>query len=927
MSQSQRGQFGAGSLLALLALAAGPVAAETLLPLRVNPALLGNGTLPRPEAPAAVETAVAARPAAAAPVRIEPTPTARVDLVAAQTRLAAEPAPQPAGPPLRTLPPAKPAASAAAPAPAPLPQVAVAAMPRAEEAPKAAAPRVQLQAAVPAEIQKPQEPPQVAERPVLPPLYSAHVAAGELPEPKLTPAAAVLPYLKRPGEELPTFIAADHIAGKTAVEVVAEGNVELRKRNSILQSDRLTYWQDADEMEAEGNVRLSRDGDRVSGPKLRMKMEDSTGFFEQPEYGIRRIRTGSAPTLWTGTEERLSPQLTTGQGAAARMEFEGEGKYRLTDATYSTCTPTAGNDPDWFARTTDLRLDYDEEQGSARNATLYFLGTPILYSPWLSFSLNNERKSGLLTPTFGSTSRGGAEFSQPVYWNIARNMDATIAPRFMSKRGTLWNGEYRYLQSSYSGTMQGQYLPDDKLEHKRRSSYSLHHSQTLGHGFSATLALNGASDGTYFSDLANGSAVIAQTNLLRQGTLDYNSGWWSAKLLAQSYQTLQDPSLPPVTEPYRRLPQITVAANRGDLPLGLGFAFSGEHVSFRSPTLVEGRRFTLYPQLSLPLQTEVLSLTPKIGLHSTRYTLDRQAAGTPEKLTRSVPILSLDSSVTFERELDWQGKTLTQTLEPRLYYLHVPVREQNLIPIFDSGLADFNFAQIFGENRYGGGDRIGDANQVTAMLTSRLLDPESGAEIIRAAFGQRFYFSTQHVSLPATATTPAEVLRTDRQTDFLASLSGRILPKTYVDAGVQYNPRESRMERLNLGGRYQPEIGRVLNAGYRYTRDQLAQIDVSGQWPVFGGWHAVGRFNYSTKDRRMIESVAGLEYDGGCWVGRVVLQRLATQTQASNTALFFQLELNGFARVGSNPLDILRRNVPGYGVINQQGAETPLTTP
>ncbi len=934
MSQSQRGQFGAGSLLALLALAAGSVAAETLPPLRINPALLGAGTLPQAAAPAAVETVVAARPAAVAPVPIEPTPTARIDLVPAQARLAAKPAPQPAAPPVRALPPAKPAAPAAAPvatpapAPAPLPQLAVAATPRAEEAPKAAAPKVQLQAASPAAIQKPQEPPEVEQRPVLPPLYSAHVAAGELPDPKLKPSVGVLPYLKRPGEELPTFIAADHIAGKTAVEVVAEGNVELRKRNSILQSDRLTYWQDADEMEAEGNVRLSRDGDRVRGPKMRMKMEDSTGFFEQPEYSIRRIRTGSAPTLWTGTEERVSPQLTTGQGTAARMEFEGEGKYRLTDATYSTCTPAAGSDPDWFARTSDLRLDYDDEQGSARNATLYFQGTPILYSPWLSFSLNNERKSGLLTPTFGSTSRGGAEYTQPIYWNIAQNMDATIAPRFMSKRGTLWNGEYRYLQPSYSGTMQGQYLPDDKLEHKRRSAYSLTHVQTLGAGFSGTLALNGASDNTYFSDVGSGSSVIAQTNLLRQGTLSYSGGgWWSARLLAQSYQTLQDPSLPPVTEPYRRLPQLTVNANRGDLPLGLGFAFNGEHVNFRSPTLVEGQRFTLYPQLSLPLQTEVLSLTPKIGLHSTRYTLDRQAAGTPGKLTRTVPILSLDSSVTFERDLDWQGKTLTQTLEPRLYYLYVPVREQKLIPIFDTGLADFNFAQIFGENRYGGGDRIGDANQVTAMLTSRLLDPESGAEIIRAAFGQRFYFSTQHVGLPATATAPAEVLRTDRQTDFLGALSGRILPKTYADVGVQYNPRENRMERLNLGGRYQPEIGQVLNAGYRYTRNQLAQIDISGQWPVFGGWHAVGRFNYSTKDRRMIESVAGLEYDGGCWVGRVVLQRLATQTQTSNTALFFQLELNGFAKVGSNPLDILRRNVPGYGVINQQGAENPLTTP
>jgi len=914
MPQLHRGQFGTGLLLALLAMAAGTAAAEALPPLRINPALLGAGTPPSAAVTVAVEPVVVVKPLAAPPVQIAPAPTARVDLTPQQGTPAISAVSPPAAAAARPVPavkqPAPVAKAVAAPAASPLPVVM--AKPAATEAP--AAPSAAI-------IQKPQEPPQVEERPVLPPLYSAHVAAGELPGPLLKRTPSVMPYLKRPGELLPTFIAADHIAGRNDVEVVADGNVELRKRNSVLQSDRLTYWQEADEMEAEGNVRLSRDGDRVRGPKMRMKMDDSTGFFEQPEYSIRRIKTGSAATLWTGTEERATPNLTTGHGAAARMDFEGEGKYRLTDATYTTCTPAAGRDPDWFARTTDLRLDYDDEEGTARNATLYFKGAPILYSPWIRFSLNHERKSGLLTPTFGSTSRGGMEYTQPFYWNIAQNMDATIAPRFMAKRGTLWNGEYRYLNPNYSGTMQGQYLPEDKIEKKRRSSYSLSHSQNLGYGFSGSLALNGASDGTYFSDLASGSSVIAQTNLLRQGTLSYGGAWWSANLLAQSYQTLQDPSLPAVTEPYRRLPQLTLNANRGDLPLGMNFAFSGEHVSFRNPTLVQGRRFTLYPQLSLPLQTEVLSVTPKIGLHSTRYNLDRQAAGTPDKLTRSVPIFSVDSGVTFERDFDWQGKNLTQTLEPRLYYLYVPVRDQSLIPVFDSGATGFDFAQIFGENRYGGGDRIGDANQVTAMLTSRLLDPLTGAETLRAAFGQRFYFSTQKVGLPG------EVLRSDRQTDFLGSLSGRILPKTYADVGVQYNPRLNRVERLNVGGRYQPEAGQVLNAGYRYTRDQLGQIDLSGQWPVFGGWHAVGRFNYSTKDKRMVESVAGLEYDGGCWVGRVVFQRLATQTQVSNTALFFQLELNGFAKVGSNPLDILRRNVPGYGVINQQSTEGPLTIP
>lgn len=913
MTTSRRGQFGPASLSILLLLAAGSTAAEPLSPLRVDPALLGAGPPPAAPRSAPPPPAATTGPVTSAPAAPPPAPTpANTSLPVAASGAMETPA-RPSGP----------AAVPAAPRQSATPTAAAAAatsIPSAAATPTASAPGSPVAPRL-EPIAKPEEPPQVEERPRLAPLYSAHVAAGELPQPELRPAPGIAPFLKQPGDTLPTFISALEIAGRNDVEVAAAGDVEMRKRNSILLAERLTYRQASDEVEADGNVRLSRDGDRVSGPRMRMKLDDGTGVFENPSYSIRRIKTGSAATLWTGDEERPSKELTTGSGSAALMEFEGEGKYRLQDATYSTCTPPAGSAPDWFARTAELRLDYEVEQGTARDATLYFLGAPILYSPWLGFSLNNERKSGLLTPTAGSTSQGGVEYTQPFYWNIAPNMDATIAPRIMSKRGTLWKTEYRYMQSTYSGNFQGQYLPDDKVVHRRRHAYSFNHTHGLGGGFSASLALNNASDGTYFSDLGSGSTTIAQTNLLRQGTLDYSGGWWSAHLLAQSYQTLQDPALPAVVEPYRRLPQVTLDANRGDLPLGFNFNFRGEHVNFRHPTQVQGRRFTLYPQLSLPLQTEVLSLTPKIGVHSTSYSLTRQTAGVPDRLSRNVPIFSLDSSVTFERELSWLGNPLTQTLEPRLYYLYVPERDQRQFPVFDTAVTDFNFAQIFGENRYGGGDRIGDANQATAMLTSRLLDPQTGAETLRAAFGQRFYFSTQKVGLPG------ETLRSDRQTDFLASLSGRLLPRTYADIGIQYNPRLNRIDRLNLGGRYQPETGKVLNAGYRYSRDQLGQIDLSGQWPLFGGWHAVGRFNYSTKDGRMIESVAGLEFDGGCWVARVVLQRLATQTQSSNTAFFFQLELNGFAKVGSNPLDILRRNVPGYGLINQPTSDPLSVTP
>jgi LPS-assembly protein len=824
--------------------------------------------------------------------------------------------------------PPKPAAKAAAEAAAPAGEASAA--PAAPSLPTPQAPAVAILPAAPAapkrdETTTPAEsaspvpaepaPPVVAERPVLPNTYSAHVAAGVLPGPT-------------GAEDRATYVAADHITGLNDVEVIATGNADLRKLNKRLTADKITYWEADAEVEATGNVRLMQDQDLMEGPYLRMKTEHETGYFDKPTYRIKREpKLASAqPGLFAEAvypgEKPLVPMRpgSTGSGSAERIDFLGQDRLQFSDATYSTCEPAAGNDPDWYARASSFDLDYNDEEGIGRNTAVFFKGVPILYSPWLSFSLNHRRRSGLLAPSFGSTTLGGQHYAQPIYWNIAPNRDATITPRIMSKRGMLVAGEFRYLDPMYSGTVNGQYLPNDKLTGTSRNSLSLTHTQNLGYGFAGNLAYNSVSDYRFLSDLSNSVIGGTQTNLLKQGILTYGASWWSASLMAQAYQTLQDPALDPLklNEPYRRLPQLTLTANRSDLPLGGVFAFNSEHVQFRHPTRTEASRFTIYPQVSLPVVTTATYITPKIGYHATSYDLSRQGAGVPAKQSRGVPIFSIDSGVTFERNTDWFGRNFTQTLEPRLHYLYVPVRDQNAIPVFDTGLTDFNFATIFAENRYGGGDRIGDANQLTGMVTSRLLDPDTGAELIRGAFGQRVYFTTQKVGLPATPTTPAEVLRTNRQTDLLAALSGRVAPNTYADAGVQYNPNFSRTERLTLSARYQPDLGRVLNASYRYSRDILGQIDLSAQWPLWGRWNAVGRVNYSTKEKRLIENLAGLEYDAGCWAVRGVVQQFATISGTANRSIMFQLELKGLSTigVGDSVTGLLKRNIPGYGIIS-----------
>ena len=728
---------------------------------------------------------------------------------------------------------------------------------------------------------------------------------GELPEPALKPSPTLTD--NEAASRLPStvFVKADHISGRNETETVADGNVEIRRAGTSLTADHAVYWPLEDELDAQGNIRLEHGRDVISGPHLHFKLTDQLGYFEQPSYSLTRSPPKERDPL------ALPRQPVTGSGEASRIDFAGEGIYRLKDATYSTCSPP---NRDWYARADEIELDYNREEGEARTARIMFKDTPVLYTPWLSFSLNDKRKSGLLPPTIGSSTSSGIDITQPWYWNIAPDMDATVSPRLMARRGVQLNSEFRYLEENYSGQAHFEYLPHDQITGKNRSAYAVIHNQTLAPGWSTNVNVNGVSDDTYFSDLSPRLWMVSQANLLRQGSVNYAGSWWNASLTAQRFQTLQDPAAP-VVVPYYRMPQLLASGTRADMPADGVFSFNFEYVKFGHPTQVTGQRLVAYPQISWPMQTAAFFLTPKLGAHLTRYELDQQPAGVPTQISREMPIVSVDGGAIFERPVSWFGRAQTQTLEPRLYYVYIPVREQSRIPVFDSALTDFNFGQIFSENRYSGSDRIGDARQLTAVVVSRLIDAESGIETIRGAVGQRYYFSTQQVTLFG------ETPRTNRKTDLLAAFSGRVTDRVYLDSGWQYNPAVSRTERIDLGVRFQPETAKVINAGYRYTRDQFAQVDLSAQWPLAGNWQGVGRYNYSTKDHKLIEGLIGVEYDGGCWAARVVLHRMATQTSATSTALFFQWELSGLGRIGINPLDLLRRSIPGYGVINQPTAD------
>ena len=720
-----------------------------------------------------------------------------------------------------------------------------------------------------------------------------------------------------PDAEAPVLLRADRIEGVTARESVAEGNAELHKGNTSVYADRLRYIEATEQVEASGHVRIERSGDVITGPSLKYRVDDATGVFERPEFTLSpRALRGMRPV--------------TGRGHAAKANFEGEDKYRLFDAFFTTCKP---DNYDWHLAVGELDLDYTRDIGVARQATIYFKGVPVMMTPFMDFALNNQRKSGLLPPSLGTSGKNGTEITLPYYFSIASNRDLTIAPRFMQKRGLQLAGELRFLEPKYHGTASFEVLPNDQIRDRSRSAVSLVSNYHEPGRIDGALNINHVSDDDYFRDLSSRINIAAQTALPREGHVTYygnwwNGGWWNATGRFQSFQVLQDANRS-IPVPYWRAPQLVLNAGKQDLGGGLDLDFRGEVVDFHHPTSVVGVRSTLYPSLSVPIITAGGFLTPKIGVHATQYvlgangnsSLEDALAGVSESprpaavsgtLARTLPVLSVDGGLVYERPLSWQGRSLYQTLEPRAYYLRVPYRDQSRIPLFDTAVADFNYAQIFSENSFVGGDRFNDADQLTLAVTSRLLSASNGQEVIRATAGQRYYFSDQKVTLDASVPP-----RTYRSSNWLAALSGRLTREWTAETAVEYNGREGRTERIAIGVRYQPEMLRTLNVSYRYLRDQLNQFDVSGQWPLGGAWYGVGRFNYSMMDGRVVEGLAGFEYNADCWIGRLVVQRFAVAAGNVTQTIFLQLELNGFSRIGSNPLEALKRSIPGYAQLNQ----------
>jgi LPS-assembly protein len=739
------------------------------------------------------------------------------------------------------------------------------------------------------------------------------------PSPMLTP-----PPRGEGAKRLPIIVQADKISGRPDLETLLEGNADFRQGGLVVDADLLSYDHPEDLAIARGHVRVTRDGNTYTGSELQLRVQRFEGYVQKPTYHFGRLGAG---------------------GSADRIDFIDDQRSIATNATYTSCLPDGSGAPAWLLTTDKVKLDLETNEGVAQGAVLRFLGVPILGAPVLSFPLTDQRKSGWLPPTIVPVdSRGGPRIAVPYYWNIAPNRDATITPGISTKRGPSLDTEFRYLDPRNTGLVDLNLLPHDDTTGNTR--YSLHwQNDTLMLGDASFRArVDRVSDDTYWKDFARPTFTLTPRLLIGDMQLSKPFGDWTTYARVERWQVLQHTDSD-IDAPYERLPQIGARTLKR---FGAGFqvSFESEFNRFVNPegtidtARVTGDRLHLLGSVSRPFVTPGWSLTPKIAFNAASYSLDQPMSDGRRSASRVIPTFSLDSAWTFERDARWFGRNVRQTLEPRILYVNTPYRDQSKLPNFDSAAKDFNFESIYSGNQFSGVDRVADAHQVTAGVITRFIDPTSGGETLRLGAVQRYLIRDQRV-------TPEGPPLTQHISDVLLLASTKLVPNWSLDSTVEYNPDIKRTARSVIGVRYSPGPFRTINATYRMTRDLSEQAELGWQWPLYGqtpdqrrenpraqsgmscggSLYAVGRFNYSLRDSRMTDSVVGFEYDAGCWIGRIVAERLSTGRSEATTHVLLQLELVGLSRLGSNTLQVLKDNIPGYRLLRDSSTLPAATNP
>lgn len=669
------------------------------------------------------------------------------------------------------------------------------------------------------------------------------------------------------------------------------GDVSVTRADQLITADQVDFQNKEGIASASGDVFYQEKDFALHSDQAQLQLNQDTGQFSNNQFILENTHARGT----TQTTNLINRDVT-----------------QSTNISYTTCAP---NDTDWQLEARTLELNNLTGRGTARDVWVEVFGTPLLYTPYISFPIDDRRQSGVLAPTFGQSDTTGVDISVPYYWNIAPNYDATFTPRIMSDRGLMMGGEFRYLTGGSEGQVAAEILDDTDLG-DLRGQFSLQNKTSFSSRLNTDIDLNYVSDDDYFEDFGNNLSSASSRYMISRASLNYHADNWNLFTKVDNYEQIDD-TLNSASKPYRRLPQVLFNLRETD---AFGIAkidMRNEYVHFDHSSKTSAQRVDLHPGISVPLRTPSSFIVPRLSVRHTNYRLSNQASTVDSAHSRTLPILSVDSGLFFERDLDMAGGMI-QTLEPRAYYLYVPDKKQADIPLFDTSKYDFSFNQLFRENRFTGADRVADANQLTLAVTSRFIESETGSERLRASIGTIIYFDDLDVGLAANSTP------IDKDTsDVVAELSAKLSDSWSARSAMQFDPHAGKTQKLTLGANYRDGKDRLFNATYRSrfeaTRDDIEQTDLSFKWPLSKTWSTVGRWNYSLEHNLSLESFVGLEKDTCCWRFRVIARRYVNDAfdEEPTEGLFFQFELKGLTSFGEKLDSFLEEGILGYQIPEQ----------
>ena len=699
------------------------------------------------------------------------------------------------------------------------------------------------------------------------------------------------------------LLTADSMEAQGDALSTLNGNVWLVRTQDKIRADQALYSQQQQQVDLHGNVQYWSDMFEFSSDSMRLFTDNDRRELSDAEYFVLMRR---------------------GFGSAEHILQDDTNITYLTKATYTTCDP---DDLDWEFRAKHIKLDHDAGQGFAKHMTMRFKKVPFFYFPALSFPIDDRRKSGFLYPSFGDSNRNGFELEVPYYWNIAPQADATLTPHNFSRRGLMLETEWRYLNRWSMNQFDINHLDDDKFG-DRRSLFSIDHRGQYGAHWQTLLQAQHVSDEEYFEDFGNSQEDTSQTYLPREFTLTGNWQHWELTQRLKTFQSL-DASLPESSEPYRLLPEITLDGVYFALGAGLDFSVNASYTDFQQDARLDGQRFDLLPRLSRQFGDAGWFVIPALSLRHTQYQLDNLELGSidPEiaqqSPSRTLPIFSLDNGLIFERTFGDDDRYM-QTLEPRIFYLHAPLRNQDAIPVFDSALPEFKVAELFTENRFVGADRVGDADQTSVALTTRIQRKATGKELLAATVGQIFYNQDREVTLPG------QEPETTERSGIVGDLKLALADRWTSSLDIEWNPDTEKLDRGLLSLRYSRSSRHLLNFSYRFRRaasptvDDFEQADLAFSMPLSLNWSMVGRWNYSIPERLSLDRFFGIEYESCCFAVRLIARKLlvTNDDEVQNDpdmldpdfkdSVFIEFSFKGIGQFGSNAKSLLEGNIPGY---------------